>query len=335
MARKPTASTPRPVRPPASRSCLRPPARLRQERPRSAVGAASVPARASRSARSRIPSIWRRIMTNTPKPMNGPAMRDPGVASPNQARKRSMSARAAGAIRFHHERPRCRELRRHGCLEQLSGGREPGRDLLERLRPALREDFLVDAEHERAPGFDRADDEAAVGVRRHEVADGEPLELRDDRVRAPASHVHDIVAVPAAAPVAHLDEPRPDRLGRGVDRDPSGVHRRRRVDQAVTRQDARRLDRVDAPSRLPRRDPIERVPAARRDRRTDDHPSEHDVTSSDRSCACAAARMRAIRPASTDGWSHAEPSEPSAQRRGVAEAFGSASSSRMTASDSA
>ena len=48
-------------------------------------------ATAVRTARSRIPSIWRCIITKTPKPMTGPTSRKPGPDGPNRTRKRSIS----------------------------------------------------------------------------------------------------------------------------------------------------------------------------------------------------------------------------------------------------
>jgi hypothetical protein len=46
--------------------------------------------------------------------------------------------------------------------------------------------------------------------------------------------LHPLVGVPAGAPVAGLDDPRPDRRGRGVDRDGvGGVHHRVRLETSI------------------------------------------------------------------------------------------------------
>ena len=78
------------------------------------------------------------------------------------------------------------------------------------------------------------------------------LPLGPDLEGALALHVHPVVAVPAAAPVAHLGEPGPDRTGRRVDDDAPGDHAGRLGDEIVAGQGAGRVRRVDAPGPIGR-----------------------------------------------------------------------------------
>jgi hypothetical protein len=102
------------------------------------------------------------------------------------------------------------------------------------------------AEHQCPVWLGNPDDEAVVCLWRHreDVADLDPLEFRNDPLRArDASIVQAVVAVPASAPTAHLHKPRPDVSRASPDRDGVVPPDLRVGNQLVARQRLRRLVR--------------------------------------------------------------------------------------------
>lgn len=136
---------------------------------------------------------------------------EPGAAGSTPAS--GEEARRAVAVGLHHEGPGF--IDRHPHIGVGVGGR-PGRR-------------IAREQHEGVPGFDRRDEEGGLVAlaERDDVADGERLELRHDRVDRPDVAANEVlqpvVAVEAAAALAQLEQPRPDRLGRRCDRDAARV----------------------------------------------------------------------------------------------------------------
>ena len=186
----------------------------------------------------RMPVIWRCIITNDAEPehrqcrVRSGVRRAPPVAHPLD------QPRAARPDRLQHEGPRrlelARRLRPGSVLEAASPA---GSSFSPRTRPRLHR-RRVPVQDERSVRLEEPDLEAAARMGRHDVAHCQVLPGLDDPVGALSAHVELVDAVPAAPSVAHLHEPRPDALGRRLDRDPARVGRLGVRDQLVARQRA-------------------------------------------------------------------------------------------------
>lgn len=183
--------------------------------------------------------------------------------------------------------------------------RRPLVDPLEDERPRPRRRIAGRPEDERSAGVQTDDfrrrfgrgDGIVLGYQSDHVALREVLVRRNDPVDVPDvgtdGPLEPVVAVEAAATLSELDEPRPDRLGGGVDLDRVGDLVRRVREEVVARERPSRFRLGRAPATVsgPYRDVV-RGRGEERDRRDDASPSGGSVRAATRSVFGAGGRLR-------------------------------------------
>ncbi len=162
----------------------------------------------------------------------------------------------AACGRLEHECPAGRELRRLGRPKEFTGSldvRKSRRWSLRRMPRPPGSSRCAYPSRGRAParaaGRGRGNHRLDASLRRHRQ------QASATRGRSGASwrrHVDRVVAVPAGATLAHLQQPRPDIRWRCGDIDRSRIHNRGIRDELVAGQDANGVAPVDAPGPPPR-----------------------------------------------------------------------------------